>query len=239
VSGKLIIGLKKFLNVAFALLIGAILLGVFLITVWPPLPPPAPDESPVPGNTPVIFYVGSHAFKLPRDYSNLAVSDYDGPGNYELIFDFSYPWFTAPYEDTRVNMGHGIPIADNALLEIYLMNDGSRISYGAEELREIAAKTTTDWLKPGPYQLAEVHEKDDSDWILTRHYIGILNGIDVDISCGNPNFLKTDGTRDDLCVSLYPYNDLTVEESFSVPNLAHWKEVFKKTVEFLKTHEVK
>ena len=206
-------------------------------------PPDTPDQDhqpPVYSKVPAIFYVGTHAFKVPADYSFLSVSDYGGPGNPQLIFDIYYPDFTPEIDEPRLaNLRYGVPAYDNADLTLYVQADDTDISPATTELQAIKAGTTTDRLRPGPYQLLEVHQKDDSTWISTREYIGIFDGTTVDISCGNPDVLLRDGTRDDICIGLFSYENLSLEEDFSVVNLKYWQNIIQKTIDFLATHEVK
>ena len=115
--------------------------------------------------------------------------------------------------------------------------DQDNTSTGLRELQAIKARTTTDKVKPGPYGLLEVRQKDHPTW--TGEYIGLFDKTAIDITCGDPKILQPDGTRDNLCIGFYPYEDLDIEESFSVPNLQHWQRIVQKTIHFLDIHEVK
>lgn len=194
-------------------------------------------SSSVYSKAPVILYVGAHAFKVPADYSFLSEADYGGPGNSELIFHFFYPDFKAWLDDPRTIADDGTARADNDDIQIYLIAGDNNASTGMEKLQVVRGGTTTDKIKPGPYQLLEVRQKDNPTW--AGEYIGLFDGTAIDISCGDPNILQDDGTRDNLCIGFYPYKDLDIEESFSVPNLQHWQAIVHKTINFLDMHEVK
>jgi len=229
----------KAIGVGLAVLFGVAALAAFLLLVWEMFTPLQDNPPPPPNRAPGMFYVGNHAFRVPQDYSFLKASDYDGPGNEEVIFDFSYPWFTAAQDDLRVKADFGTPKAGDDDVSVFITEHHTGDSSPEKELQDVKAGTTTDWLKPGPYQLIEVHEKDDSTWILTREYIGILDDLEIDFLCGNPAILLNDGTRDDRCVGIYTAGDFNIEEDISVTDLAHWQEIMKKINQFLQRHEVK
>ena len=199
--------------------------------------PPEHDPPTTYSKTPAIYYVGTHAFKVPQDYSFLSVSDYGGPGNTQLIFDFYYPDFSALLDNPNFVVGEGTSRDDNRDVEIYLIAQDNT-STGLRELQAIKAGTNTDKIKPGPYGLLEIHQRDDSTWVITRHYIGLFNKTAIDITCDNPDIIAN-GSRNDSCLGFYPYEDLNIEESFSVPNLQHWRRIVQKTIHFLAIHEVK
>ncbi len=132
--------------------------------------------------------------------------------------------------------GSGTSRDDNRSIEIYLMADNNT-STGLRELQAIKAGTTTDKIKPGPYGLLKVRKKDYPAW--DGHDIGLFDKTAIDITCGDTKILQPDGTRDNLRIGFYPYEDLDIEESFSVPNLQHWRQIVQKTIHFLDIDEVK
>jgi hypothetical protein len=214
-----------------------------LVVIQEFLAPPGKKYSPeVYSNEPAIFNVGKHAFKVPQDYSFLTLDDYrdlDGSYNPQLIFNFHYPDFVAPYGDPRY-FGHGPNTYDaDDLIETYVQDFEQDFDVGMNELNTIHAGTTTDTLKPGPYQLFEVHQKGEEDWSRNARYIGVTNGIAIDITCGDPSILQKDGTRNDSCVVFFQYRDLSIEQTYPTKYLKYWKDIYKKTYDFLATHEVK
>jgi len=195
-----------------------------------PVPPPPPDR------TPTVFYVGSHAFKVPADYSSLTAADYGGPGNTHLIFEFYYPAFTAPYDDPRFIADEGTPRIDNDLIEIYIDSGETGVPDGIQRLNSIRASKNGDKATPGPYGLFTIHQNDPSEAL--PDLIGVDDGVGIDLWCDNPAINPGDPTNPNSCSIFYFFQDLLIGEFFSLSNLPHWKEIHQKTVQFLTTHEV-
>jgi len=184
-----------------------------------------------------VFYAGSHAFKVPADYSPLAASDYNGPGNSYLIFEFYYPDFTAPYDDPRFIADEGTSQINNDFIEIHIVSGETNVPDGNKRLKAIRASKNGDTATPGPYQLFTIHQNDPSEAL--PDYIGVDNGVGIDMLCDNPAIDPGDPANPNSCSVFYPYQDLQIQETFSLSNLPQWKEIYQKTVQFLSTHEVK
>jgi len=184
-----------------------------------------------------VFYVGSHAFKVPADYSSLTAADYGGQGNTHLIFEFYYPAFTAPYDDPRFIADEGTPRIDNDRIEIYIDSGETAVPDGIERLSSIRASKNGDKATPGPYGLFTIHQNDPSESL--PDFIGVDNGVGIIVLCGDLSRHLTATSPGDECLLFYPFRDLQIEEGFSVPNAAHWKVIYEKTVQFLASHEVK
>jgi len=63
--------------------------------------------------------------------------------------------------------------------------------------------------------------------------------VGIDLWCDNQAIDIGNPTNPKSCSIFFPYQDLRIEETFSLSNLSHWKEIYRKTVQFLATHEVK
>jgi hypothetical protein len=211
-----------------------VFIGLYLS---PPTTRDTDYKQPVDSKAPVMLYVGTHSFKMPADYWSAPIDNASAPGDEELILYFYYPDFVPPYDDPRFIADEGTPRIDDDKVEIHIYSGDNSVSPGTRELQAIKAGTTTDWLTPAPYQLRKVNYKGHPDW--RDEYIGSFDGNDVDITCGDPSILQDGVSIDDLCLAYYAYNDLSIQEGFSVPNLKHWKDIVQRTLHFLTIHEVK